>query len=717
MKFEDLDIKQEYDSRRNFVYGDFFNKILPHCNLYCRFGGVFSGQKFVQCAEGLQDFIKENGGTMELVLIPDFNEDDKEAFTEESKNKIITKKWKVELEKIEDSFKKDHIQALAWMIAHEKLVIKLILPQDENGKPLTKKELEGNDILTEVGIFFNKDDPDDFLSFTGYIDSEQGDTVRITTSRPWKKNETSQIDDDYQRFNSLWQENDTCKIGGVTCKIESLNDDLIEYFEQIAPKLKEEIPEQKKLPKLHPYQEDAVTKWHDNGGIGIFEMATGTGKTYAAIGCIKKLQHIHERLVVVIAAPYTNLVDQWEEELHDWYIPSIKLEKGWTKQIRNAISSINETSENRLTVFICSHAKFARDELLDELEFCEVPTMLIVDEAHHVGAGNSIPDDDGIEATDGSRKGLSKTLYQYRLGLSATIDRYYDDDGTDFLLEYFKGTKGISKVKILDLEEAIKNKFLCEYDYHVDFVELNPDEFEEYHILTTEMMKYIFSKDPKIKSIGDSIMMKRSKIIRDAKQKINKFVDIMKHITDVKHLLVFCSENQYGELEEILNNSLEKLGYENPSFYKISYNNPKDKRKRLKILRDFADEDYKLILSNKVLDEGMDVPEARRCIVLASTGNPTQFIQRRGRVLRQFRDKYKDGTKKDFAEIYDVLVKPNIEGMNVDEVKLEIGIIKRQLNKLTEMSRLARNKDDCLKKIKEFKSNLPDSVFDSDFEK
>lgn len=716
MKFEDLDIKQEYDSRNNFVYGDFFNKILPYCNHYCRFGGVFSGQKFVQCAEGLQDFIKENNGTMELVLIPDFSEDDKEAFTEESKKKIITKKWKVELEQIEDSFKKDHIKALAWMITYRKLVVKLILPQDENGKPLTKKELEGNDILTEVGVFFNKDDPDDFLSFTGYVDSEKGDVIRITTSRPWKKNETSQIEDDYQRFNSLWQENDTCKIGGITCKIEPLTDDLIEYFEQIAPKLKEEIPEQKKLPQLHPYQEDAVTKWYDNGGIGIFEMATGTGKTYTGIGCIKKLQELHEKLVVVIAAPYTNLVDQWQKELNDWYIPSIKLEKGWTKRIRNEINSINQTSENRLIVFICSHAKFARNELLDEIKFCNVPTMLIVDEAHHVGAGNSIPDDDGVIATEGSRKGLSKTLYQYRLGLSATIDRYYDDDGTDFLLDCFKGTKGISKVKILDLKEAIEKKFLCEYDYHIDFVELTADERDEYQQLTYKAMKYIRSKDPKMKTIGDSIMIKRSKIIRDAKQKMGVFIDIMKRISEVKHLLVFCSEKQYDELDEILNNSPEKLGYENPSYRKITYDNPKDKRKRIKILRDFADEDYKLILSNKVLDEGMDVPEARRCIVLASTGNPTQFIQRRGRVLRQFRDKYKDGTRKDFAEIYDILVKPNIEGMNPDAVKLEIGIIRQQLKKITEMSELARNKSECLEKIIEFKNKLPDSFFELTFD-
>ena len=113
----------------------------------------------------------------------------------------------------------------------------------------------------------------------------------------------------------------------------------------------------------------------------------------------------------------------------------------------------------------------------------------------------------------------------------------------------------------------------------------------------------------------------------------------------------------------------------------------------------------------------MDVPESKRCIILASTGNPTQFIQRRGRVLRKFRDTYKDGTRKEYAEIYDILVRPNIQGMEKDSIKLERGIIRGQLDRITEMSKLARNKDKCLEKIKEFKNNLPDDFFENDYEK
>ena len=94
---------------------------------------------------------------------------------------------------------------------------------------------------------------------------------------------------------------------------------------------------------------------------------------------------------MVIAAPYTNLVDQWENVCAEWYIPTIKLDKGWTKQIRNEISSINQTSEKRLTVFICSHAKFARDELLDEIKFCKVNNCRLVDYRYFVCGAFNMP--------------------------------------------------------------------------------------------------------------------------------------------------------------------------------------------------------------------------------------------------------------------------------------------------------------------------------------
>ena len=360
--FEELDINYEYNSNRNFVYADFFNKILPHCNYYKRFGGIFSGQKFVQCAEGLQDFIKENDGTMQLAIIPVFDEKDKEAFSKNSREQIITEKWKVELNEIEDSLKQDHIKALAWMISTGKLTIKLILPQDENGNPLTREQLRDEEVLVnEVGIFTNKHG--EALSFHGHIDAkkDESDVIRITTSRHWVPKEKRQRDKDFDKFEEFWN-NETCKIGDITCQIRPLTPELVDYFKETAP---EEPPESLFVPpQLREYQNDAIQNWQENGNRGIFEMATGTGKTFTAIGCIDRLRTIHKKLFVVVSAPYTNLVDQWEDELKKWHIPSIKLEEGWTKTLRREISAINKTENNQVTVVICTHNKFSTDNLI-----------------------------------------------------------------------------------------------------------------------------------------------------------------------------------------------------------------------------------------------------------------------------------------------------------------------------------------------------------------
>ena len=214
-----------------------------------------------------------------------------------------------------------------------------------------------------------------------------------------------------------------------------------------------------------------------------------------------------------------------------------------------------------------------------------------------------------------------------------------------------------------------------------------------------------------------NLIIKRGKIVRDATLKIDTFSEIMKSMPDVKHLLLFCSENQYDELEELLENP-SKIGLKkSPTYHRITYDMPKKKKDRMRILKDFANEDYEIILSNRVLDEGMDVPQAKRCIVLASTGNPTQFVQRRGRVLRKYDDLYKDGSRKTHADIYDILVKPRIYDLDdLESQKLEIGLIRSQLNRIQQMGELAINRDECLEKIKEFSYGLPKDVFKKDYD-
>lgn len=703
MKFEDLDIKPFYDSRRSDVYNDFFNKVLSNSNFYRRFGGLFSAKRFALIAEGLQDFIKENNGTMELVMMPIISEEDREALLRGiSVDDIIVKNWINDLSKIKEKFLEDHKMAISWMIANDYLTIKLILPEHENGIPFTESELKNVDVFRkEIGIFYNHDNHAP-LSFHGQIDRdnpELGEFYSIDVSRSWVSSENETISSDHEEFTNYWDEKNY-RIGSIKCKIRPLAEQLIHYFKEIAPKSKSEIPSLRKLPILRNYQNEAVSEWRKNGKRGIFEMATGTGKTFTAIGCIKKIETDEDKSLIIITAPYRNLLDQWKDELSKWFIDSTILEQGvWRQTLRDEISHLNRFVGKKISVLIASHDLFSIDYFVEQIEKSQVSNMIIVDEAHHLGSPKE-------------REGLSKN-YHYRLALSATIDRYFDGDGTDFLREYFKGSSEKSTVAFYSLEDAIRDGKLCNYNYYPLFVELNNNELDEYRILTYKAARLLNSKRIEDRKRGEELIMKRATIVRDAINKIGAFKEILKKIPKIKHMLIFCSENQFDDVDKILSNPSQYCEIDKSiMFRKITYDNPSNKKERIKILKEFADESWDVLTSNRVLDEGMDIPQARICVILASTGNPTQFIQRRGRVLRLYNDVYKDGTKKTHADIYDVLVRPQIEHFDdPDAIKLEIGIIKNQLIRIKTMTELAINREYCSEKLKEFTFNLPKEFF------
>lgn len=698
MKFEDLEIKSFYDSRKTDVFNEFFNTVLPHSKFYRRFGGIFSAKRFALIAEGLQDFIKENNGTMELAIIPIFSEEDRKMLLSGAAvDDIITKNWISDLSKIKEKILEDHIKAICWMIANDYLIIKVIIPEHEDGTLFTEPELRRLAVFRkEIGIFYNRDD-DTILSFHGTIDRDDpeiGELYSLDVSRYWVYAERERINADHEDFTNYWND-ENFQINTIRGRIIPLSKELEDYFAKITPKTKLEIPDLKKLPVLRKYQTDAISEWLANGGRGIFEMATGTGKTFAAIGGIKKIQDKKGKMLVVIASPYTNLLDQWKRELSKWYIDSTILESGkWRQTLRDEISYMNRLEENKISVLITSHDLLANAEFVKQIEKCTVPSVLVADEAHHLG-------------TIGGQQGLSKN-YTYRLALSATITRYFDDDGTVALRNYFAGDSGKSTIIEYPLEKAIADKRLCGYNYYPFFVDLSQDEVESYRKLTRKAAILLNSKklDDRIK--GESIIKERANIVKNAASKIDCFKEIITQMDELKHLLIFCTEKQFDDLDEILSNPSKHCGIDRSIiFRKITYDNPPNKKDRTRILNDFASGDWDILLSNRVLDEGLDIPQARRCIIMASTGNPTQFIQRRGRVLRMYSEPYKDGSRKTHADIFDVLIKPQIHDLEGDALRLETGIVKSQLNRIKKMGRLALNQDHCLKKIQEFTEGLP----------
>lgn len=709
MQFKDLDIKPNYDSKNTDVYNDFFNTVLPQSNRYRRYAGFFSVKRFALIAEGLQEFIQENNGTIEVAIIPTFSQEDKDAIINgNTVDDIVTKNWISDLSQIKEKFLEDHTKALSWMIANGFLTVKLVIPEHEDGIPFSGDELRNHAIFRkEIGIFYNKNNDNIPISFHGIIDRDDfdgGEMYSINVSRYWFESEKDRVNKDHEDFVNFWDD-DVCTINSIRCKITSISDEMKEYFKKNAPRTKADIPKLKKLPILRDYQNAAIDSWVENKNKGIFEMATGTGKTFTAIGCIEGIKQTSDHLLIIIATPYRNLTDQWKRELDKWDIKSSILESGtWEKILHDEIFYLNRKSKKETTVFITSHSLFAKMDFIKQIKRSKIPMMLIVDEAHHAGAITV-------------RNGLLDE-YDHRLGLSATIERYFDGDGTELLRKYFEGPSGKSTVVTYSLKQAIEDGRLCRYNYYPFFVDLTNEQAEEYQEITYRAVRLLHSKDPEIKKKGELLIMERAKIIRDAENKINALKQIFEEMNNINHTLIFCSENQYEPIKSLLNNPAKyNISKDSVYYKKITYDDPKDPKKRIKILNDFADGDWNVLLSNRVLDEGMDVPQAKNCIVMASTGNPTQFIQRRGRVLRTYFEPYKDGTIKDHANIYDILVKPNLNiFVDQDSQKMEIGIIRSQLSRLKQMGELALNKDYCMNKIQEFTQGLPEEFFELDEE-
>ena len=238
----------------------------------------------------------------------------------------------------------------------------------------------------------------------------------------------------------------------------------------------------------------------------------------------------------------------------------------------------------------------------------------------------------------------------------------------------------------------------------------------KYTIQNTKYIIYlIHSKNAAERAKVKDALIYRSKIIKNAAGKIPAFHEILEVIGEpIKHTLIFDTEKQNPRVNWICKSAPDHLSTFKKAILarEIVHDNPPDPRGRMKILNEFADEKWDAIFSNKVLDEGVDVPQAKIGIVLSSSGNPTQFIQRRGRVLRLYSGVYGDGTKKTHADIYDVLVKPQFDpNADPDILKTEIQIIKNQYSRIKYMSELALNKTHCITKIQEFLSGLPEEYF------
>ncbi len=661
MALKEILLRSSYDSAEDDVLDEFYIPVLAGSQSYDRLAGFFSSTSLAVAARGISGLVT-NGGSMRLVAGAILRESDVEAIRlgREDPTAAISRLVISELSSLESNFVRNHVGALAWMVAHNLLDIRIAIITDDDGQVISHSKAEHTGIFHQkVGVFHDK--LGDALSFSGSVNETASawkeNVEEFKVFRNWMDAERPYFQSDQDKFDRYWYGEAT----GV--RIVDVPDAVRRKMIEIAPDTVDGLdltPEASaKKVALRPYQSEAVRSWMGHDKQGILEMATGTGKTYTAITCLRETLRETKRLAVVITCPFLHLIDQWNRNLRSFGLFGLGLHGGirdWPDRLANKVLDFN-LGVSKKAIIITTHDTFSSAKFRAIMSELHGSILLIADEVHWLGAPER-------------REGLLQN-YSMRLGLSATPERWLDDEGTSIVASYFGGT-----IYEFPLSKAIPD-YLVPYRYYPHFVQLDGSELEHYKRMTAKIAReYSGDKQDDRRLAFELYCILRQKIVVNARQKYQALEHILDSMQDIGHCLIYCSEQQIDRVSDILNSR---------GIVQHRFTAGENPRQREALLESFEQGNCQVLVAMKVLDEGVDVPDTRIAIILASSGNPRQYIQRRGRILRK-------APGKDHAIIHDIIVVPSLSGYIPREYQeLEKRILKKELLRYREFAMASQN--------------------------
>ena len=670
MSLKEIPLKYEYRSDGANLVKDFYTPCLRNATQYWRAVGYFTSNGLALNVKGLSTFIR-HGGQMNLVTGPKLMSDDIEAIQRgyNEKEQNIDPSLDCSFEQVSH----DRLMLLTWLIAHGYLNIKIAYSSDSN---ITYPHAIYHE---KTGVFL--DENHNAVAFSGSSNETVGGLLSNFESIDvhWSWNDTQErVQQKMDNFTRLWG-NDTNKLEVIDF-LTAVAEELL-IHQPVYETAQVETPDKPKiieqtvpyLPKdivLRKYQSEAIDAWFENGCRGLWEMATGTGKTITALSALAKLREEKDHLFVVIACPYQHLVDQWAEEAIRFGFDPIlayKSSTSWVNRLNTALVRYNYGVCD-VVCTITTQTTFIAETMQKLLSKLKRSAVLVADEVHHLGA-------------ERSRKRLTD-VFNYRLGLSATPNRWFDESGTAALKTYFGDT-----VYEFSLNKAIKKGYLCPYYYHPHLVELTDEEFEAYERLTERISKlYHQVESGETSEALERLLIERATLLNRAENKLTKLAELLTDKTDsLHHTLFYCAPGRIVPVLELLTD----LGLRVAKFTA-----EESAAERQELLKMFASGHLQALVAMKCLDEGVDVPSTRTAYILASSSNPKEFIQRRGRILRQ-------SAGKEYAEIHDLIAVPPVDYQQYPTAKFrtERKIIGRELERFNEFAGMALNKFEARDKI------------------
>ena len=694
--------------------------------------GFFSSSAISVLCDGFAYFLY-NGGRMRLIINDVLSEPDKTSVSRGMSRDILTafdlhdiKGLKSTLSSRDTHF----FECLAWLIRNKRIDLKIITPRGRNGIAHTKCGIfsdgrdkvafDGSCNFSRAALIENCESISAFCSWDGEADTfkikdieedfdltflERDETVdylspqdiRTCIADSFDNKDIKQLLEQERDINSQSEQMETLSptikdiLGrarehtlSALKQLENANDD--------TPTDSQERPHFPYPEGPREYQRQAFQNWKGSQ-CGLFAMATGTGKTLTALNCLLEIFKKWGYYKAVILVPTLTLVEQWEAECQKFNFRHVYKVSSKEKNWRSDLSTLQlreNHNPNLSYIVISTYASFARSEVSTAINALSHKNMLIADEAHNMGGGRLL-------------ERLGNINFKRRIGLSATPDRQYDELGDSKVKEFF----GVQDKYTFEypMAKAIENGFLCRYYYYPHLVSLTDEEQEEYMKISRQLVKfYDFGRNSFSGNDGilTALLLKRKRIVHKAVGKESAFRDIVAELYrkrgNLRYTLVYAPEGDKADgvandfsATETIEDDQDELNLIRRYTQIVKEVSPtttvrmftSDAKERSKILASFAMGELEVLTSMKCL--GVDIPRSETAIFCASTGNPRQFIQRRGRILRTHTDKRN-------AVIHDLVVAPQV-GSDTESYKMERNLLNAELRRVRDFARLSENAD------------------------
>jgi len=661
----ELQLLTAYHKGQHDIARQFYLPCMERAISYDRAVGFFNSTIFILAWPSLKSFV-ERGGKMRVICSPVLSPEDILALKEgrdtaaEAQNAVALRD---EIRRmLGDAYLAKPTRVLATLVAigviefriafmgqgtdarHRRLFHdKLGIFRDSEGKVVVFKG-SMNETWAGLSLDGNLESVDVFPSWEGHRDKMRGEEEAKYFESLWK--------DDYPTVT-------TRKLPEIALE-ELVSASDAKHWPELVDEICLEIDEAIALSAERrpggriplPHQTQALQEWFRKDRRGIFEHATGSGKTFTAICAVRDSLERDESVLVLV--PSELLLEQWHSEIRESLsemTPQILLCGGGNNKWREAglLRAWTRQSTKRRVV-LATMQTASGDEFLASVTQGQ-HLFVVADEVHRLGS----PENQKVFTLNSGP----------RLGLSATPRRAGDPDGTTAIFNYFQGVI----TPPYTLKDAIRSGTLTPYMYHVHTVALTDEEQAEWDRITARINQLYGRNQAGIERDADidrrikHLQIERARITKSAEEKVGLAATVLlDNYKPGQRWIVYCDAQP--QLNAVLS-QLRAEGLDATEYHAAMSGNREQTLRRFEAAGG-------ILVSIRCLDEGVDIPAVSHALILASSKNPREFIQRRGRVLRR-------AEGKTLAFMHDALVLPKEVAQGSENASIVEGELARAI--------------------------------------